>query len=39
VYNEGVRDLLQRGPAAQAKLPVYEDDLEGYQVSSHAELQ
>lgn len=37
VYNEGVRDLYQRGAAAQAKLPVYEDDLEGYHVRVSAD--
>ncbi len=32
VYNEGVRDLLQRGDAGKARLPVFEDELEGYMV-------
>uniref|UniRef100_A0A7S3VM07 Kinesin motor domain-containing protein n=1 Tax=Dunaliella tertiolecta TaxID=3047 RepID=A0A7S3VM07_DUNTE len=33
LYNEGCHDLYQRGAASQANLPIFEDDVEGYQVS------
>lgn len=32
LYNEGCHDLYQRGAASQANLPVFEDEIEGYQV-------
>jgi hypothetical protein len=32
LYNEGCHDLYQQGAAVQAALPVYEDEMEGYQV-------
>lgn len=36
VYNEGCHDLYQRGAASQANLPVFEDEMEGYQVRGSA---
>jgi len=32
LYNEGCHDLYQRGAASQANLPIFEDEVEGYQV-------
>ncbi|GAX79109.1 hypothetical protein CEUSTIGMA_g6549.t1 [Chlamydomonas eustigma] len=34
VYNESCHDLYQKGDAVQANLPIYEDENEGYQISS-----
>lgn len=34
LYNESVHDLYQKGAAVQANLPVYEDEMEGYQVGA-----
>ncbi|KAF5831835.1 P-loop containing nucleoside triphosphate hydrolase protein [Dunaliella salina] len=33
LYNEGCHDLYQHGAASQANLPIFEDDVEGYQIS------
>jgi len=34
LYNEGCHDLYQRGAASQANLPIFEDEVEGYQVGA-----
>lgn len=34
VYGETCHDLFQKGNAVRANLPIYEDDMEGYQLSS-----
>ena len=34
MYNETCHDLYQKGDAVRSNLPIYEDDMEGYQISS-----
>ena len=38
VYNESCHDLYQKGDAVRANLPIYEDDMEGYQVGTGGDL-